>query len=417
MDHVSTNIDKSRSPIIIPFLILLLVAVVGGAATLFALVHHGNEGANGTGDAVPVVSNLGPTSFVPLGPFGVGQRSLTLSSNGANVKVWYPANPNAYHGQSASYNVVDLLPSSLKSLAKGVAVVYPSGAISNIEVASGRFPLVIFSHGFAGFNTQSTFLTSHLASWGFIVAAPNHDDRDLTAVLNNFLTGKGLGTTHSNDVTDLENTISLMGSQNATNSSPFFQHIDMNRIGAVGHSAGGAAVEKLAVEDHQVKVFIGLAGATVGAFGQTANGAGSTVPSVPGLLESGTADQVVPTKTMVAAYNHLNQPKRFITLTNAGHLVFSDICQISPGQGGLLGAAAKIHLPVPAQLKPLASDGCQATDLPVTQAWPAINQSVAAELRWALGFDTSQAGLQGLQQTFPGVVGQNTTADTTSVSN
>ena len=113
MAHVSTNIDKSRSPIAIPYLILLLVAVVGGAATLFALVNHGNEGANGTGDAVPVVQNLGATSFTPKGPFGVGQTTLTLPSNGARVVVWYPANPNDYHGQSASYNVAALLPPAL----------------------------------------------------------------------------------------------------------------------------------------------------------------------------------------------------------------------------------------------------------------------------------------------------------------
>ena len=418
MAHVSTNIDKSRSPIAIPYLILLLVAVVGGAATLFALVNHGNEGANGTGDAVPVVQNLGATSFTPKGPFGVGQTTLTLPSNGARVVVWYPANPNDYHGQSASYNVAALLPPALQKLEAGTApVIYPTGAISNIGFASGRFPLVVFSHSFAGFATQSTFLTSHLASWGFVVAAPEHTDRDLTAVLNNFLAGKGLGGGTSNDVTDLQNTIALMANQNAIHGNRFYQHLDMNRVGAVGHSAGGSAVEKLAVVDPQVKVFVGLAGASVGAFGQTTTGAGASVPKVPGLIESGTADQVVPTKTMVAAYNKLNQPKRFITLTNAGHLVFSDICQIDPGQGGLIGLAEKINLPIPAQLKPLGSDGCQSTDLAVTTAWPAITQSVTAELRWALGFDTSQAGLQGLSQVFPGVVGVNTTANTVAVPN
>ena len=60
MDHVSTNIDKSRSPVIIPFLILGMLATIGGLATIFALLHHGSNGTNGTGDAVPVVQGVGP---------------------------------------------------------------------------------------------------------------------------------------------------------------------------------------------------------------------------------------------------------------------------------------------------------------------------------------------------------------------
>ena len=35
-------------------------------------------------------------------------------------------------------------------------------------------PLVVFSHGNSGLRRQSTFLTTHLASWGFVVAAPDH---------------------------------------------------------------------------------------------------------------------------------------------------------------------------------------------------------------------------------------------------
>ena len=50
----------------------------------------------------------------------------------------------------------------------------------------------------------------------------------------------------------------------------------------------------------------------------------------------------------------------------------------------------------------------------VTEAWPAIRQSVTAQLRWTLGFDESQAGLEGLQAAFNGIVAQNTTEPTVS---
>ena len=56
-------------------------------------------------------------------------------------------------------------------------------ACVGVPVATGRYPLVVFSHGYAGFRDQSTFLTAFLASWGFVVAAPDHYSRDLTEVL------------------------------------------------------------------------------------------------------------------------------------------------------------------------------------------------------------------------------------------
>ena len=39
---------------------------------------------------------------------------------------------------------------------------------------ASRCPLLVFSHGNSGYRQQSTFLTTHLASWGFVVAAPDH---------------------------------------------------------------------------------------------------------------------------------------------------------------------------------------------------------------------------------------------------
>ena len=53
-------------------------------------------------------------------------------------------------------------------------MIQETGGIRGLTVAQGRFPLVVFSHGYGGLRTQSSFLTAHLASWGFVVAAPDH---------------------------------------------------------------------------------------------------------------------------------------------------------------------------------------------------------------------------------------------------
>jgi dienelactone hydrolase len=362
------------------------------------------------GDTVPAVTDLGPTSFSQPGPYGVGEKTLALPTNGAPVEVWFPAKKSAVAGApGASYDVVDWLPEFLKALLpKGASVSYPSGGVRGVAVAPGRFPLVVFSHGYAGFRDQSTFLTSWLASWGFVVAAPDHYSRGLTKVLGGPAGGPG-GAAVTTDVGDLRATLTLMRQRAGNRSTRFYRHVDTSRVAAVGHSAGGAAVEAWAATDRRVTTFVGLAGATVGAFGETEHGPGSLVPHQPGMLMAGTSDGVVDSADMIAAYGHLQEPKRLI-LVGGGHHAFSDLCEVGASQGGLLAVAELLHFPVPPALVPLASDGCNPPALPPTEAWPAIRQATVAQLRHVFGFDTSEAGLTGLVEAFPGVVADSQSA-------
>jgi predicted dienelactone hydrolase len=378
----------------------------GGEAGARVQTQHGAEPGTTVvrGDTVPVVTHLGATSFTKPGPFGVGEATLSLPTNAAPVEVWYPATKASVAGATeATYDVVDWLPPALKKLVPaGFTVTYPSGGVRGVAVAPGRFPLVVFSHGYAGFRDQSTFLTARLASWGFVVAAPDHLSRDLTEVL-----GGGTGPTKTTDVGDLKSTIGLMASENATASSPFHHHVDTSLIGAVGHSAGGAAVEALAAVDPRVTTFIGLAGATVGSFGQQASGPDSIVPHQPGMLMAGTNDHVANPRSIVAAYDKMRSPKRLILVRGAGHLVFADICEVGAGQGGLLTIAAALHVPVPPSLMPLATDGCKAPDVAPPTEWPLVRQAVTAQLRHVFGFDHSSAGLTGLSAAFPHQVAES----------
>jgi predicted dienelactone hydrolase len=331
------------------------------------------------------------------------------------VEVWYPATKaSVAHRPEASYNLGDWLPAPLQKLVQrvvradphAVSIAYPSGGVRGVPVAPGRYPLVVFSHGYGGYRDQSTFLTARLVTWGFVVAAPDQYSTDLAQVLGG-PTGAQKSTT---DVDDLRATIDLLARKDASTTSPFHLHVDTALVGAVGHSAGGAAVEALAAADSRVTTFVGLAGATVGSFGQTKTGPASKVPTQPGMLMSGTADQVVFSGSMVTAYERMNEPKRLVLLRNAGHLAFADVCEIGTAQGGLLAIATALKVPVPASLRPLANDGCLAPDTPPPGTWPAIWQAVTAHLRHAFGFDSSAAGLSGLEQAFPKVVGANRAA-------
>lgn len=343
--------------------------------------------------------DLGPTSYSEAGPYGVGVRTLKLKS-GALVEVWYPARPADVAGKPiAMYDVVDWLPEFLKmGLPEGVSVTYPTGGVRGVPVAGKKFPLVVFSHGFAGFRTQSSALTSALASWGFVVASPDHNSRSLTQVL---LGPKGSTT----DVQDLRQTITLMKTKNATKGNLLRGHVDLTRIGAVGHSAGGRAVETLATVDPRVDTFVGMAGASTGALGD-----GSDVPQQPGMLITGAVDAIVELDRMESAYAAMNDPKRFVLIENAGHLVFSDLCEVGASDGGLLAVAEAVGVTVPDSLRPLATDGCLEPALEPTLAWPAIHHTITAYLRNILGIDTSDAALTGLVEAYPGIVSDSRSA-------
>ena len=111
------------------------------------------------GDTVPTVGTLSSTSFVGSGPFAVGETTLTLPTDGAPVEVWYPATKaSVAHRSEASYNVGDWLPAPLQKLVQKlvqaipgkVSIAHPSGGVRGVPVAPGRYPLVVFSHGYGG---------------------------------------------------------------------------------------------------------------------------------------------------------------------------------------------------------------------------------------------------------------------------
>lgn len=351
---------------------------------------------------MPSVPALGPRSFTEPGPFAVGVTTLSLPGNHAPVEVWYPAAPASVSGKpKVTYDVLDLLPAALKKLfpPRFQGGIYNTDAYRGVAVASGKFPLVAFTHGYSGFRNQSTFLTTRLASWGFVVAAPELLDNDLTAVLS----GKKAADSGA-DLAEVSATIALLGRQSAASSGPFAGHVDMSKVAAIGHSLGGAASEAVATADPAVTTFIGMAGATVGSFGETSTGPGSKVPNKPGLLMVGTTDLVASPAGIAKAYDAMTVPKRLVTLAGYGHLVFADVCQIGASQGGLVGLAAGAHLALPDNLKKLATDGCETPDRPVTTGWPVIRQVVIAQLRHVFGFDRTEAGLAGLGAAFPGLV-------------
>lgn len=116
--------------------------------------------------------------------------------------------------------------------------------------ASGAVPLVIFSHGFHGGSTQSTFLMKALADDGYLVVAPNHKDALRGGDKSEFSFRPEVRFGKPDDWTketyrDRAADIQALF-MDLKNDQKWTGKIDWDKVGLAGHSLGGYTVLGLA---------------------------------------------------------------------------------------------------------------------------------------------------------------------------
>jgi len=361
-----------------------LVAAVAFAAVGCSSSKPGasRSGANST---TPAPTTAAP--YAKKGPYAVGYTTLNLAG-GRRVVVWYPAVAATTTGhKQESIDLASMLSPALKAkVPLADRVLYPADAFEDAPPATtpGNYPLVVFSHGFAGFPEQSVSLTTHLASWGFVVAAPNHVERSLDGLLGTATQG----VPKSTDVAVLQATLGLVEKDSLQSSGLLHGMVDPNRVVAAGHSAGACAAYQFASADARVKAWISYSVALGGRECPP-----PPRPTKPGMVMLGTTDGVIPAAASVKVYSGMQTPKYLVQIARAGHLVFSDICRIARDKGGVIGIVKTINLPIPAELLKLGSDGCTSDHPLVDTAFPAIDQLSVAFFRSALVIDPKPVGL------------------------
>ena len=381
--------------------------VVGLASALlaFALVAAAcsSDGGGSSSTTTRATTTSAPdrgtdAAYRGRGPNDVGTTTFALA-DGRRVVAWYPAAAAAADAPTETFDIASLLAPALQAkIPADKRPQYEIDAHPGAKPADGGpYPLVLFSHGYAGFPEQSADLVTHLASWGFVVVAPDHVERSLDGLLGT----AGQSVPKSTDEQVLGATLDKTLAEAKRPGSPLDGLVEEAKVSVIGHSAGAAAAYRLAGTDDRIRSFISYA---VGLGG--GEGAPTTtkpvVPKVPGMVMRGSADGIIAPERSKAVYDGMQPPKALATFDGGGHLLFSDICLIGKDQGGLVSLVHQTGLAIPASLLKLASDGCGAKDLDPRAAFPAIDHLSVAFLRWTLGIDKEPVGLDpAVADSFP----------------
>lgn len=237
-----------------------------------------------------------PADYTKPGPLPVGimtiQITTTSVTTGAprvlDTLVWYPATEGS-----------------------GT----PEGAfLRNAEVAKGRHPLVVFSHGSCGIPNQSPFLMQALASRGMIVAAPPHPGNVLSPDCS---TPAALADAFANRPADVGAVADRFLAFTKDKTSRFHRRVNPKRLGVAGHSFGGQTTLRVAADDARFKAALALAPAFA---------PGVTIRR-PLMVMTGELDSLTPfAEDAEPSYALGTGPRWLVKILRAGHCAFIPGC-------------------------------------------------------------------------------------------
>lgn len=240
----------------------------------------------------------------PAGPFTVGRvgydwvdnsrnetfsESSTAEKRKLSVWIWYPSDlkQNAKKSEylPGKWETVQEKDSGIQSYLQQNFRTIHANSFQNVPLSTKRntYPLIVFEPGLGDivFNYQT--LAENLASQGYIVVGinPTYSSRYVVfsdgsvayrtpegTIPESSLTDEQLnniGTRLINTWTeDMRFAINKAGEMNTKQGSMWAEHIDMEHIGAFGHSFGGAASAEACLYDNRVKAGIDIDGSLHG---------------------------------------------------------------------------------------------------------------------------------------------------------
>ena len=263
---------------------------------------------------------MGDTAYNPFerGSHRVGVSSTTVAvspERSVDIEVWYPA-CGRDRGDWDQYAVFPGMPGGRQRASR------------DASWAEGRFPALIFSHGFGSHRRQSSFLCSHLASHGYVVASPDHKGNTVFDVMNFAIGRVRLSKTdkvkYARDLLryrpkDVRAVLDWLEAEYAGS-------VDTEHAGVFGHSFGGWTALRAVAKDSRFCATVPLAPAG-GRNGVSDARLYETLSfdwDARVLLLALEEDSVLPLEGMHDLYNSLRGPKQLVVLNAADHFHFCD---------------------------------------------------------------------------------------------
>ena len=237
-----------------------------------------------------------PVIPAPDGPYKVGTKFYELTNSSRKelysgrdearrfqIQVWYPAEPSPSDKRAGWMNHADIFARSLARdelhlpsffLDHLALVKLPAYKDAKVAASSEGYPVILFSHGWNGFNAQNTSQALQLASHGFVVVTVQHPYGAVVTVFNDGTIAKNNPAALPMDTPDAEYDLAadklvnqwsgdlayaldFMTQQNSDSSSPYFNKLNLERVGAYGHSTGGGAAIQFCGTDPRCKALLG----------------------------------------------------------------------------------------------------------------------------------------------------------------
>lgn len=361
----------------------VVVAIVGAMAVLTSCVAPTPPEVPepATGRSPNDSPFAGEARYATAGPYSIGVTTLQLVDR--NVEVWYPSNVDTSSLEPEAYDLVDILSEEMRAeLPEDFSVPHTTAAYRDIAASSdGPHPMVIFSHGLLGYRMQSSFLTAHLASWGFIVVSPDYLEHSISRV------GIELENPRSAVQVAHEAMAATTAASNETGNLLYGTVLAGEKY-AVGHSLGGQI--SLSLSDYNdVNTVIPLA---MGSWAISDEGlpfpAGRNITWI-----GGRDDTVMLIDALRTGFNYTAGERKLFELDRTGHNnAFTDLCEI--GDTGIIGALESLDGQLPPEFLGIAGDGCVSPPAATsTEVWPIVQHLVTAELRYRSGLDPDPIGL------------------------
>lgn len=208
--------------------------------------------------ATAAIADAPGTLPTPTGRFAVGRTTFNVGQE--KFLLFYPAraagSPAPYVNDSEDEQLLkggyyQQTPETIRGWTKVV-----THSTSDAAPARGRFPLLLFLPGAGVVGFQYTAFSEELASHGYIVALEDYFAPDAPARSYDPDDSAAM----ENDMTR----VALSGLNALAADKTWSARIDLARVGALGHSIGGAAAIGAARQDKRVRASIDMDGAPFG---------------------------------------------------------------------------------------------------------------------------------------------------------